>query len=131
MLQIIRRTLLRIGYALPTFLQRPFNSYLYDSTQPLSVGAHRRSHSDHQATVRLEFIGGCRDGETIEGQLANPLYWACNCGAVGKVFAVASEADVDALLNGEPTGPVLNHKYRVIDKQEVSGIIHVRAVAVQ
>jgi hypothetical protein len=125
MLRIIRRLLLRIGYTLPAPLQRPFARYLYDTCKHSLLFP-----GPDNAIVRFEFVGGCRDGEIVEGFAANPFYWSCDRGTVGQIFSVASDAAVDSVLNGEPTGPVLNHRYRVAEKSFVGGITHVRAVAV-
>jgi hypothetical protein len=61
--------------------------------------------------VRFEFVGGCRDGEVYEGPLANPFFWTSEYGKIGAHFVVLTPASVEALLNGERTGPLLEQEY--------------------
>jgi hypothetical protein len=77
--------------------------------------------------VRFEFTGGCRDGEVYEGMLANPFYWGSDHGRVGARFSVATNDAVDAMLNGEPTGPILDQEYEIVENRLEDGITYVRA----
>jgi hypothetical protein len=129
----LRRLLLRIGYRLPEFLQRPFHRYLYDDPPPAPQDENARlvvtAVEPSDAPVRFEVLGGCRDGEVVEGLLANPFYWQSKHGRLGARFKVASSASVDAFLAGEPTGPILHHEYEIVENRLENGIRYVRAEA--
>ena len=79
--------------------------------------------------VQFEFLGGCRDGQIIQGPLANPFYWQSDHGRVGACFQVASDAAVDAVLRTDPTGPILNHEYEIVENRIENGVRHVLAEA--
>ena len=129
--RFIRRLLLRIGYRLPRNLQKLFYTSLYDGKPPQETGAIRLSIIDEpQMSVRFEFIGGSLDGNIYEGTLANPFYWTTEHGKIGYRFKVASDADVDAMIAGEPTGPILKHAYEIVENRVEDGIRYVQANAI-
>lgn len=130
-IRFIRRLLLWIGYRLPRKLQKPFYKSLYDGEPPQESGRLRLSTSDEPAAfVRFEFVGGTHNGKVYEGPLANPFYWTTEHGKVGFQFKVASDADVDAMMAGEPTGPILKHSYEIVENRFEDGIRYVRANAI-
>lgn len=137
--RFLRRLLLRIGYALPLFLRRRVQRWLYDA--PLPSGDDgldeenerlqiRVTHSvDADLPVVLTFLGGCRDGEVDHGVLARLCFWDTHHGQVGARFTIASESAVEAMHSGEPTGPILRHEYEIVDNQVVDGVRQLRARA--
>jgi hypothetical protein len=78
---------------------------------------------------RFEFAGGCRDGEAHEGLLANPFYWKSEHGKLGTRFLVPTPAAVEAMLDGETTGPILDQEYEVVENVLRDGARYVRAEA--
>ena len=130
-IRFIRRLLLRIAYRLPRNLQKLFYKSLYDGEPPKETGSIQLSNIDEPETfVRFEFIGGSLDGKIYEGLLANPLYWTTKHGKIGYRFKVASDADVDAMIAGEPTGPILKHAYEIVENRVEDGIRYVQANAI-
>jgi len=129
----LRRLLLGIGYRLPSFLQRPFHRFLYDGPPPESDQLLVVTASDEpDRRVRFEFAGGCRDGEVYEGPLANPFFWKSEHGKLGNRFLVPTPAAVEAVLNGENTGPILDQEYEVVENLLLrDGTRYVRAEARQ
>jgi hypothetical protein len=131
-LSLPRRLLLGIGYRLPPFLQRPFHRYLYDGPPPGSGRLLVVTPPDETGhPVRFEFTGGCRDGEVHEGPLANPFFWKSEYGKLGTRFLAPTPAAVEAMLNGESTGPVLDQEYEVVENFLQDGARYVRAEARQ
>jgi hypothetical protein len=129
--RFIRRLLLRIAYRLPHKLQRPFYRSLYDGEPPQETGPIRLStHNGADEVIRFEFVGGSLDGKVYQGPIANPFYWQTEHGRVGCRFKVASEADVDASMAGEPTGPILKHDYEIVENRVEGGIRFVQAKAI-
>ena len=130
--RLLRRLLLAIGYRLPSSLQRPFHRSLYDGPPPESGRLLVVTATDEtDRRVRFEFAGGCRDGEVYEGPLANPFFWKSERGKVGTRFLVPSPALVEAMLNGERTGPILDQEYEVVENLIQDGTRYVRAEARQ
>ena len=130
-IRFIHRLLLRIAYRLPRNLQKLFYTSLYDGEPPHETGSIRLSNIDEPETlVRFEFVGGSLDGKIYEGPLANPFYWTTEHGKIGYRFKVASEADVDAMIAGEPTGPILKHVYEIAENRVEDGIRTVQANAI-
>lgn len=126
----LRRLLLGIGHRLPSILQRPFHRFLYDGPPPDSGRLLVVAASDEpDRPVRFEFVGGCRDGEVYEGPLANPFFWKSEYGRIGVRFLVPTPAAVEAMLDGERTGPILDQEYEVVGNLLQDGIRHVRAEA--
>ena len=138
--RFLRRLLLRIGYALPLFLRRRVDRWLYDA--PLSATPEEeRDEENERLRIRvtqsvdpdlpvvLTFLGGCRDGEVDDGVLARLCFWDSHHGQIGARFTIASESAVDAMLSGEPTGPILRHEYEIVENQVVDGVRHLRARA--
>src|SRR5437870_1617672 len=127
--------LLRIGYAMPPFLQRRVQRWLYDAPLPAADEENERlqirvtDSPDADLPVVLTFVGGCRDGEVDRGPLARLCFWDSHHGQIGARFIVASESSVDAMLRGEPTGPILRHEYEISENHVVDGIRHLRARA--
>ena len=80
--------------------------------------------------VHFEFVGGSLDGKIYEGPLANPFYWSTEHGKIGYRFKVASEVDVDAMIAGEPTGPILKHACEIAENRVEDGIRTVQANAI-
>jgi hypothetical protein len=122
------RILLAIGYRLPGRWQRPFHRWLYDGPpvdpeQKLVVSIRE----DDGLPVRFEFVGGSRDGEVHMGPIANPYFWKSEHGRVGCRFLVPTPAAIEAVLRGEPTGPVLDQHYEVVENTVVDGVRRVRA----
>ncbi len=131
-IRFIRRLLLRIAYRLPRKLQKLFYRSLYDGEPPHETGPIRLSTSHEPETfVRFEFVGGSLDGKIYEGPLANPFYWQTEYGKVGCQFKVAAEADVDAMMAGEPTGPILKHTYEIVENRVEGGIRYVQSNAIK
>ena len=113
-------------------LQRPFHRFLYDGPPPESGRLLVVAVPDEpDRRVRFEFVGGCRDGEVYEGPLANPFFWKSEYGRIGARFLVPTPAAVEAMLNGERTGPILDQEYEVVENLLQDGIRHVRAEARQ
>ena len=130
-IRFIRRLLLRIAYRLPRNLQKLFYKSLYDGEPPQKTGSVRLSIIDEpEMIVRFEFIGGSLDGKIYEGPLANPFYWTTEHGKIGHRFKVASGADVDAMMAGEPTGPILKNAYEIVLNRVEDGIRYVQANAI-
>ena len=130
-IRFIRRLLLRIAYRLPRKLQKLFYTSLYDGEPSHETGSIRLSNIDEPETfVRFEFVGGSLDGKIYEGSLANPFYWTTEHGKIGYRFKVASEADVDAMIAGDPTGPILKHAYEITENRVEDGIRYVQANAI-
>jgi hypothetical protein len=100
---------------------------LYDGPKPPAVLPAVTASDEPERSIRFVFVGGCRDGDAFEGVLANPFYWESDHGRVGARFQVASDAAIDAMLQGEPTGPILKHEYEIVENRLESGIRHVRA----
>ena len=129
--RFLRRLLLRIGYSLPRKLQKPFYRRLYDGEPPRDSGQIKLSNSNEpESWVRFEFAGGSHDGKVYEGPLANIFYWGSEHGKVGHQFKVASDADVDAMMAGEPTGPILKHAYEIVENRVEDGVRYVQARAI-
>jgi len=57
-------------------------------------------------------------------------YWTTEHGKIGYRFKVSSEADVDAMIAGEPTGPILKHAYEIAENRVEDGIRTVQANAI-
>ena len=132
----LRRLLLRIGYALPLFLRRRVDRWLYDAPVASDVDKENErlqirvtQSVDAELPVVLTFLSGCRDGEVDRGVLARLCFWDSNHGEIGARFTIAGEAAVDAMLSGEPTGPILRHQYEIVANEVVDGIRHLRARA--
>ena len=130
-IRFIRRLLLWIAYRLPRNLQKLFYKSLYDGEPPQETGSIRLSIIDEpEMFVRFEFIGGSLDGKIYDGPLANPFYSTTEHGKIGYRFKVASDADVDAMIAGEPTGPILKHAYEIVENRVEDGIRYVQANAI-
>lgn len=128
--RLLRRVLLGIGNRLPSRLQGPFHRRLHDGP-PADSGRLLivAGPDEPDRRVRFEFVGGCRDGEVYEGPAANPFYWGSKHGRIGARFLVATPAAGEAMLNGEPTGPILDQEYEVVENVLRDGIWQVRAEA--
>ncbi len=85
------------------------------------------ANPDPGREVRFEFAGGCRDGQVFEGPLANPFYWKSDHGRIGARFFVPTEAAIDAMMRGEPTGPILDQEYEIVENRLEGEIRCVRA----
>ncbi len=114
---------------MPAVLQRPLHRFLFDGPPTGSGRLTVTADDESSLPVQFEFVGGCRDGQKFQGMLANPFYWQSDHGRVGARFRVASAAAVDALLQGEPTGPILQHEYEIVENRVEQGVRYVRAEA--
>jgi hypothetical protein len=132
---LLRRLLLRIGYALPLLLRGRVQRWLYDAPLPTAHEEDERlqirvtESIDADLPVVLTFLGGCRDGEVDRGVLARLCFWDSRQGQIGARFTVASDASVDAVLAGEPTGPILRHEYEIVENKVIDGVRQLRAKA--
>jgi hypothetical protein len=127
LLRLLHRSLLRLGYRLPRRLQKPFRRFLYDG--PLSQSDRQAITAADQSDrpIRFEFTGGSRDGQVYEGVLANPFYWQSDQGRIGARFSVATNDAVEAMLDGEATGPILDQEYEIVENRLENGVRYVRA----
>ena len=105
----------------------PFYRHLYDGPPADSGPLNIAPDPDPGRHVRFEFAGGFRDGRVFEGPLADPFHWKSGYGKVGTRFSMPTEAAIDAMIRGEPTGPILDQEYEVAENRLEGEVRHVRA----
>lgn len=127
LLKLLRRMILGVGYRLPPSFQRRFHERLYDGPRPDPGRLAMTAADAPDRLIRFEFIGGCRDGQVYSGEQANPFFWQADHGTMGARFSVPTVEAVEAMLGGEPTGPILNQEYEVVENRTENEVTHIRA----